>query len=152
MAKLKLIRRDASGKPQKSTPAKVEKVKSGRPTSQPGRFLGKTTGMSVAKFQNKTLEDNRKKRLTDAQLAKLWKSEFPNAISDYTEAIVRGVRSAYNRGKHGNNDGQPLAKPVPQFDEQGNAIERFRSRDTGDEPSARKSSGKVVKKVKKGAK
>lgn len=103
------------------TGAKVEKVKGGRgvPGSAAGRNIGKTTGLSIAKFQNKTIEENRKKHLSDAQLVRLWKSEFPNAKSNYTESIVAGVRSLYNRGKHGNDTPKV---PVPQYDDDGNAL------------------------------
>lgn len=103
------------------TGAKVEKIKAGKgmPGSASGRNIGRTTGLSIAKFQNKTIEENRKRHLTDEQLVRLWKSEFPNAKSDYTTAIVSGVRGLYNRGKHGND--APKV-PVPQYDEDGNAL------------------------------
>jgi len=152
MSKFKIVKRSPEAKTAQpgsaKTGAKVEKVKAGKSASNAGRFTGRTTGMSIAKFQNKTIEDNRKKRLSDAQLVRVWKSEFPNAKSDYTEAIVSGVRSLYNRGKHGND--APRV-PVPQFDDDGQPMP-FR----GEKTAARKAraeereeKAKVVKKLKK---
>lgn len=119
----KIVKRNPASKTAQAgnvkTGAKVEKVKAGRRGSSegvPGRFIGKTTGLSISKFQNRTIEDNRKKRLTDEQLVRVWKSEFPNAKSDYTPQIVAGVRGLYNKGKHGND--APRV-PVPQFDDDG---------------------------------
>lgn len=90
-----------------------------------GRYVGRTSGLGVIDFQNKTLEDNRKKRMTDAQLAKVWRDEFPNARAEYTEDTVRGVRNLYNLGKHWSakdaDRGRP-AQPVPEFDEQGKPL------------------------------
>ena len=126
MSKFKIVKRATDKVAQAGsgkTGAKVEKTKSGKgqPGSAQGRFIGRTTGLSVAKFQNKTLEDNLKKKLTDEQLVRVWKAEFPNAKSDYTVEIVRGVRSAYNRGKHGQDDIVP-SRRVPEFDDDGNAL------------------------------
>lgn len=156
MAKFKIVKRspEASSKTTQSgsgkAGTKVEKVKAGRKggNAAAGRFTGRTTGLSVTKFQNKSIEDNRKKKLTDEELVQLWKSEFPNAKSDYTTAIVKGVRGLYNRGKHGND--QPRV-PVPEFDDDGNALP-FRGekaqakRDAADEARREKKSAKAVKK------
>lgn len=168
MAKFKIVKRAPEARAAQpgttKTGAKVEKVKAGKgqPGSAAGRFIGRTTGLSVTKFQNKSLEDNRKRHLSDTQLVRLWKSEFPNAKSNYTEAIVAGVRGAYNRGKHGNNDGEPLPenKRVPQYDDDGNPLpfrgERAAARREAKAekaPAKTKSRGKVeaapVKKLKK---
>jgi len=125
MPKFKIVKRNVpeakTAQPGSTrTGAKVEKVKDGRrATSAAGRFTGRTTGLSIAKFQNKTIEDNRKKRLSDAALVRVWKQEFPNAKSDYTESIVKGVRGLYNRGKHG-NDAPRI--PVPEYDDAGQAL------------------------------
>lgn len=160
MAKFKIVKRDPEAKTAQpgttKTGAKVEKVKAGRRTSSegiPGRFIGKTTGLSVTKFQNRTIEENRKRRLTDDQLVKVWKAEFPNAKSDYTPQIVAGVRSAYNRGAHGNDAPR---QPVPQFDDSGNAMplrgERSAAkREARDARAADRSPARTGKKVVKRA-
>lgn len=117
-----------------------------------GRYKGKTSGLGVTVFQNQTIEQNKKKRMTDAQLAELWRREFPNARAEYTEETVRGVRNLYNLGKHGNNDGRPLPDHarVPEFDEQGQALpfwgEKSAAKRESAQPVAR-SPKKVVKKV-----
>lgn len=103
--------------------AKVTKVaSSGKGSGEratAGKYTGKTSGLGVTKFQNLTLEQNMKKRLTDDQLAALWKKEFPNATADYDASTVKGVRGLYNRGKHGNDAPRT---PVPEFDASGEAL------------------------------
>jgi len=125
--KLKIVRRTApdtarvAASGSTRTGAKVEKVKSGKgqPGSSAGRFIGRTSGLSVLKYQNESLERNRKQRLTDEQLAADWRREFPGARATYTEATVAGVRGAYNRGAHG---ADAPRNPVPQFDASGEAL------------------------------
>lgn len=121
MAKFKLVKRskeEAASKPAAAgsarTGAKVVKTKAGKgtPGSSAGRFIGKTSGMSVTKYQNKTLADNLKRHLSDEQLAADWRKEFPNARAEYTAETVRGVRSVYNRGKHGNDVPRT---PTPEY-------------------------------------
>lgn len=119
---LKIVKRAEAktAKPgSKVTGAKVEKVKSGKgqPGAAAGRFIGRTSGLGVTKFQNQSLETNKKRKLDDEQLALEWKREFPNAKADYTAETVRGVRNLYNKGKHGNNDGEPLSdsQRIPEF-------------------------------------
>jgi hypothetical protein len=126
VAKLKIVKRttaEAAPKTAQAGPArtgaKVVKTKEGKGPATTGRFLGVTTGLSVTKFQNDTIARNAKAKLTDAQLAALWKKEFPNAKADYTESTVRGVRGLFNKGKHGND---APAKPVPEFDAAGQAL------------------------------
>lgn len=91
-----------------------------------GALSGVTSGLGVSAFQNKTLEENRKKKLTDVQLAALWRKEFPKSkavlAGRIDESLVRGVRGLFNRGKHSNNDGEPLDNPVPEYDEAGDAL------------------------------
>lgn len=140
MAKvLKIRKRAAAEEPEppvragrpKASPIRagstVEKTKAGRakePGGGTGRYVGKTSGLGVTKFQNQTLEQNKKKRLTDSQLAALWRKEFPNARAEYTEETVNGVRNLFNLGKHGNNDGEPLPEhlKIPQYDESGQPL------------------------------
>lgn len=119
MPKLKLVKRQvvaakAAAAGSGRTGAKVEKTKEGKGVagSAAGRFTGRTTGLSVTKYQNKTILENPKHKYDDEQLVALWKKEFPNAKSDYTVEIVRGVRSLVNRGKHGNDEPRT---PVPQY-------------------------------------
>lgn len=114
---LKIVRKGEvkTAKPGSAkTGAKVEKVKSGKgqPGSSVGRFTGRTTGLSVTKYQNQSIEQNLKRRKSDEELALEWKREFPDAKADYTAETVRGVRNLFNKGKHGNDE--PRTK-VPQF-------------------------------------
>lgn len=172
MAKvLKIRKRAAESEPEpapvrgraKASPIRtgstVEKTKSGgirEPGGGSGRYVGKTSGLGVTKFQNLTLEQNKKKRLTDSQLAALWRKEFPNARAEYTEETVNGVRNLYNLGKHGNHDGTPLPDHlrIPQYDESGQPMpfwgERAAAkRESGEGRSVAKASSKrdvVVKK------
>ena len=129
---LKIVKRSkqSAAKPAASgsarTGAKVEKVKSGRRAASPaGTNIGLRSGLSIMKYQNQTLEQNRKHRLSDEELAKDWCREFPNSRAVQNGSIdagmVAAVRSAYNRGKHGNNDGEPVPDKarVPQYDDDG---------------------------------
>lgn len=161
MAKLKIVRREKSAQPgSKVTGAKVEKVKSGKgqPGAAQGRFIGRTSGLSVTKFQNQSLETNRKRKLNDEQLALEWKREFPNAKADYSVETVRGVRNLLNKGKHGNNDGEPLAdhlrvpefidgEPQPFWGEKTAAAKEAKASAAKTAPAAKK--GKVILKKKK---
>lgn len=152
---LKLIRKNDAAKPAAAgsarTGAKVEKVKAGKgtPGGAVGRYAGRTSGLSVTKFQNQSIESNRKRKLTDEQLAKEWRNEFPNAKADYTAETVRGVRNLYNKGKHGND---APSSPVPEFDDAGQALpfwgEKAAAKQAAREAKSAPAKGKV-KKVKK---
>ena len=87
------------------------------------KFSGKTSGLGIAVFQNKTLVDNKKHKLSDKQLAKSWRSEFPKAKA-YTEKDVSSVRQAFNKGKHGND---VPARLVLEYDAQGNPVKKASS-------------------------
>lgn len=139
--------------------AKVEKSekseKSGRSraasSESTGRFLGATSGLGIAKFQNKTILENAKRRLTDEELAKMWRKEFPNAKADFTAATVRSVRGLVNRGKHGNDAPN---RPIPEFDDSGTALP-FRGEKKAAKEAAkaeREAEERRAKKVKKAAK
>lgn len=67
------------------------------------RYKGVTTGMRVHEYQNQSLEQNAKRKLTDAQLAAEWHAEFPEAM-DFTERVsmIQTVRGLYNKGRHKN--------------------------------------------------
>lgn len=84
-----------------------------------GKYIGATSGLRVGVFQNKTLEDNRKKKLTDEELVALWNAEYPNARTGYNLEIVRGVRNMYNLGKH-NNEVPVVA--IPEYDAEGKPV------------------------------
>jgi len=162
MSKLKLIRKNATvaaAKPAAAgsarTGAKVEKVKAGKgaaPGGAVGRYSGRTSGLSVTKFQNQSIESNRKRKQTDEQLAKEWRNEFPNAKADYTAETVRGVRNLYNKGNHGND---APSTPVPEFDDAGQALpfwgQKSAAKAAAREEKAAPAKGKVkkVKKLKK---
>lgn len=117
---VKIPKRRKADKPE----ATAKATKSGKRVSpgkkNPGnRFVGKTTGLGVLEYQNQSLENNRKAKKTDEQLAAEWRKEFPMAKA-YTAEDVAGVRNSYNKGKHGNV--APVeAKRIPEFDDAGEA-------------------------------
>lgn len=82
------------------------------------RYVGLTSGLRITEFQNKTLLDNRRNKLTDEQLAKSWRDEFPKAAA-FTDKTVRGVRGLVNLGKHKND---APTDPVHAYDEEGNKL------------------------------
>lgn len=88
--------------------------------SAPSRYKGVTTGMRVMEFQDHTLKENFKNKLTDEQLAELWRTEFPRA-KKFTAGIVRIVRRLFNEGTHGKQAWTP-PKPLHEFDETGNKV------------------------------
>ena len=93
---------------------------SGKAVAQPARYKGATTGMRVMEFQDKTLRDNFKAKLTDEQLAELWRKEFPRAKM-FTAAIVRVVRRLFNDGAHGKQTWTP-EKPLHEYGDDGAKI------------------------------
>lgn len=153
MPKFKIVRRgkdEAAAKPAASgstrTGAKVTKTKEGKgtPGSSEGRFIGRTSGLSVTKYQNKTLADNLKRKLNDEQLAADWRKEFPNARATYDANTVRGVRSVYNRGKHGN---EAPRTPTPEYID--GIAQPFRGEKSAAKAAPKASAKKIVKKGKK---
>lgn len=126
VVKIRKAKRSAD-EPQRRAEDKAAKGRrrSDKPTSEgkanPGnRFVGVTTGKSVLEFQNKSLEDNRRAHLTDEELAKMWREEFPKAKA-YTAEDVAGVRNSYNKGKHG-NEAPAENKRIPEFNDAGEAL------------------------------
>lgn len=97
--------------PAKATP-KAEKPE------KTSRYLGVTSGLRITEYQNKTLLDNRRNKLTDEQLAKSWRDEFPKAAK-FTEKHVRGVRGLVNLGKHKNDAPADL---VHEYDVEGTKL------------------------------
>lgn len=86
------------------------------------KYIGKTTGMRVMAFQDKTLKTNNETKFTDEQLQKMWRDEFPDAVA-FTLDHVSGVRSLYNRGIHTPNQTAPLT-PISKWikDANGNLV------------------------------
>ena len=128
MAKVKMVKKqtvDVEAEPDvpKSKPVLVTKKakKAEEPTAdKASRFKGLTSGLRVRDFQDKTLKDNTKAKLTDAKLAELWNDEFPNA-KQVGEKMVSVVRKLYNAGKHGKLLPAPEKPSVP-YDAAGNKI------------------------------
>lgn len=129
MPKVKMVKKDADAEPVKEK-AKVVSMKTKKEAAPeekpakaekgPSRYKGLTTGLRVMEFQDKTLKDNFKAKLTDEQLAELWRSEFPRAKA-FDAKIVRVVRKLYNAGKHGKTYPAP-EKPLFEYDELGNKV------------------------------
>ena len=130
MPKVKMVKKDAPVeaapekskvvqlKSKKTAPASVavpEKAEKG-----PSRYKGLTSGLRVMEFQDKTLKDNVKAKLTDEQLAELWFAEFPRA-KKCDAHLVRVVRKLYNEGKHSKTYPAP-EKPLFEYDEIGNKV------------------------------
>lgn len=92
-----------------------------------GLVAGIPAGCRRQAFQDLTLELNREMRLSDTQLAILWRCEHPQAPGRIDESIVSGVRRLYNAGKHTKLQMVP-ATPVPQFNGSGEEISGRRRR------------------------
>ena len=107
------------------------------------RFKGKSSGTGVLAFQNKSLTDNRRTKATDKAVAKAWRDEFPNAKS-YTEKDVASVRRAFNRGKHGN---EAPARPLVEFDHNGDPVKKEKASPKKVKKTAKKSSKKKATKA-----
>jgi hypothetical protein len=112
---------------------------------KPGRYTGATSGLSVKEFQNQTILANPKNKLTDTELAKSWREEFPQAAK-FTEKHVASVRAAVNRGAHGN---EAPANKVAEYDETGVALHiRGEKKDKpakADAVATTEKKGKVIK-------
>ena len=119
MAKAKVVKMPTAAK-RKAATTKKPKAKAMARTATPssGRYIGKTSGLGIAIFQNKTIAGNRREHLTDTLVARMWRDEFPKAKA-YTDKDVASVRSAYNKGKHGND---APSSPIKEYDRDGNPI------------------------------
>jgi hypothetical protein len=140
MAKAKIVKMppNISGK-NKKTNKSSKKTRPSRPAVGK-KFSGVTSGLGVLAFQNKSLLDNRRGKSDDASLAQTWCDEFPSAKA-YTAKDVNSVRNAFNKGKHGND---VPARPVLQYDEEGNPIKKKKAV----EPENKKAVKKKVSKKK----
>lgn len=104
-------------------PAKEKKVVA-------SKFIGKTTGLRVQAFQDRLMKDNYKAKLSDGELAKAMRAEFPGAVA-FTEAHVAGIRSQWNNGKRASQEGQAPAKRLAKFDDEGNEVNPRAGRKAG---------------------
>lgn len=108
------------------------------------KFKGAKSGLSVREFQNQLMARNFKAKLTDEQLAKAMREEFPAAIP-YTVEHVRGIRSAWNKGKHGNDAPE---RQLPEFDDDGKALPLWGEKSAAKKAAAAKPAKKAAKKAK----
>ena len=75
---------------------------------------GLKSGLSVQAWYCKRMEEQGKKKLTDKELADLYKQEFPKTAKRDPE-YFRVVRNAYNVGKIKPQAGKSPKVPVPEF-------------------------------------
>jgi hypothetical protein len=129
----KVVKKKTTSK-TKSSDKSTEKVGS--------KFTGKISGSGVSDFQNKTISGNKRDHLTDKVIAKMWRDEFPKAKA-YTEKVVASVRSAFNKGKHGND---APARPIPEYDRDGNPIKKEKASSGPPKRVSKKTSKKVISK------
>ena len=109
--------------------AKATSAKAAQPEVGPrnGVNTGAKTGIRVMLFQDMTLATNDQLKrpeplahipghLTDEELAKVWREEFPNSRAVLNgridESIVRGVRNLYNQGNPGSTGHGIAGKPA----------------------------------------
>ncbi len=90
-----------------------KKAASGKAPAEKKRS-GSTSGLSVQAWYCKKMEDQGKKKLTDKELADLYKKEFPKTAKRDPE-YFRVVRNAYNVGKIKPQAGKAPKVPVPEF-------------------------------------
>ena len=117
MAKAKIVKMPKVAK-KKTTPKAKSTTKLTKKVGS--KFTGKTSGLGVSAFQNKTISGNKRDHLVDKVIARMWRDEFPKAKA-YTEKDVANVRSAFNKGKH---DNDAPARPIAEYDRDGNPIKK----------------------------
>lgn len=91
-----------------------------KPRGNPGQ-TGKSSGMKMHEFWVKLFAKNKREKLTDEQLAKEMRGEFPNAKRVIDVALVRSHRSIYNAGKFPEQGGKAPDQLVP-FDAEGKEL------------------------------
>lgn len=104
------------------------------------QLLGKTSGKTVQEHWYDLFKSNFKDKLSDSKLAVEKKKEFPNG-KDYTEKDIKVHRSMFNRGKlpwQVKNEIAALAKPLAEFDDDGNALPAWGSRSEAKKKTSRK--------------
>lgn len=142
------------------TTDKTDKAEAKPKPVSSGVNIGKTTGMRVMAFQDMTLarNDEPKFRLTDTELAKLWRDEFPQSRAVLNgridENIVRGVRNLYNQGMQGHGTMGVVHESRPYVIQDGKrvSVEYTRARKSKDEVDIAPAAPTVKKTVVKGAK
>ena len=140
MAKAKIVKMPKVAKKKTTTKAKS----AAKSTKKVGsKFAGKSSGLGVSDFQNTTIARNKRDHLTDKVIAKLWRDEFPKAKA-YTEKDVASVRSAFNKGKHGND---APARPIPEYDRDGNPIKKEKASSDPPKRVSKKPPKKTVSKA-----
>jgi hypothetical protein len=132
MAKAKIVKMPKASK-MKSEP---------QPKKVGSKFSGKSTGLSVSNFQNKTIAGNKRDHLTDTVIAKMWRNEFPKA-KEYTDKDVASVRAVFNKGKH---DNDAPAKPILEYDRNGNPIKKEKASSKPPKKASKKSTNKTESK------
>lgn len=141
----------AASKPQS---AEASEKKSGANT-------GRSTGLRVMAFQDLTYETNDQARrpaplahipgqLTDDELAKVWREEFPNSravlAGRITGEMVRSVRNLYNQGTGGHGtEGKTHASRPWIIGEGGKRVQGVytRARKAEDKPETSKTKATV---------
>jgi hypothetical protein len=147
------IKRRTKKKMGRAKIVKMPKTEKKKTTSKPksvakaskktgSRFIGKSSGLSVSDFQNNTISGNKKDHLTDKVIARMWRDEFPKAKS-YTEKDVASVRSVFNKGKH---DNDAPAKPILEYDRDGNPIKKEKASSGPPKRTSKKPTKKTVSK------
>jgi hypothetical protein len=106
----------------KAAPAKAKAAPTATDgkSAGPKRYVGKTSGLRVQEFQTKSLADNFKAKLTDEQIAKTWREEFPLAVK-FSDKTVKAVRVRFNKGIHGGQEGTPARLSRP-YDAEGKEL------------------------------
>ena len=109
------------------------------------KYIGKTSGMRVQQFQDELMKKNYKAKLTDAELAKAMRVEFPNAVA-FEEKHVAGIRSQFNNGRRPSQEGVKPQKPLAKFDDEGNEVNPRAVAATKKKDASGKKAGKTAKK------
>jgi hypothetical protein len=116
------IGKDKGTKSTKSEP-KADKSKSKKAKVREMKVVGKTTGLGVAKTWAKLFVNNEKsskqQKLTDEQISKAMKKEFPDRGSDIFDH-VQLVRNRYNKGVL--TGGAVPAELAKRYDKNGNVV------------------------------
>ena len=136
MAKAKVVKPNFKGGSKKKATAAA--AKPAKKKAAGGKFTGKTTGLGVSAYQNKSILSNKKNKKSDKALAAEWRKEFPDA-KDYTADDIASVRRAFNRGKHGN---EAPARPIPEYDRNGNVVEEKKAAPAKKKTAKKKASKK----------
>lgn len=99
---MKIPKKVAAPVPPPAPAAKKQASAPAVPTDK--RNIGVTSGMRIMQYQDLTMQQQLKRKLTDEELGQDWAREFPNARAQFAERmdIVRIVRKLFNERRHGN--------------------------------------------------